>query len=269
MSTVSLNCNDCRLFTPSSLNHFPAISSSDDIANKIFKNSFFWALGLAVGGAIVMISAAILLNPPGALAVSALVLSILSIGLFSRSKETKKWLFCEYSMMLNQLLSRFPSLTKRPWFSPITDKLTLAACPLFEHVESLKAEGYSAVLSLLESSETERHLFGCPAKPKDWQAANIDFLNLPTPDCTAVLDENVEKGVAFLHHHISRGRKVIVNCLAGVGRSATIVICYLVKHQGMSAKEAVAFVRSKRAIAVGEKSPAIRSYVERVTASQF
>ncbi len=257
MSPVSMDCNS---LPRSNLIHPPAISSFDEIANRVFKNPFFWALSLTAGGAIAIISAAIVLNPPGALAVSALVVSLLSIRFLSQNKQTKKWLFCENSMMLNQLLSRFPSLTRRPWFSPVTDYMTLSACPLSEHVGQLKAEGYSAVLSMVETAETEPHLFGVPAKPHDWQAANIHFLNLPTPDCTAVLDENVEKGIDFLHQHISQGRKVLVHCLSGVGRSATIVICYLIRHGGMTAREAAAFVRSKRAIAVNENSLAIRKF---------
>ncbi len=259
MSTVSLDCSSLTRLNPIDP---PAIFPLEEIAKRVFKNPFFWGLCFAAGGAIAMISSAIVLNPLGALGASALVVSLLSIGYRSlnQNQQTHNFLFCECSMMLNQLLSLFPSITQRPWFSPITDFLAVGACPLSKDVEQLKAEGYSAVLSMIEPSETDPHLFGVPAKPHDWQAANIHFLNLPTPDRTAVLDENVEKGVEFIHKHISQGRKVLVHCMQGISRSATIAICYLIKHQGMTPKEAADFIKSKRAIVANENYFAVRRF---------
>jgi atypical dual specificity phosphatase len=204
------------------------------------------------------------LLPLASPAAALFVVSILGAAYLGQSKETKKWLFCEFSMMNNQIVSRIPAITRRPWQSPITDLISLSACPLLEQVEKLKAERYDAVLSLVEPFEVESHLFGIPAKPEDWRKAGIEFLNLPNPDMTPVRDEDVERGVEFLHRNISLGRRVLVHCQAGVGRSATIVICYLIKHGGMSPRHAAAFVQAKRSIAVNEHSLAIKNFVEKV-----
>lgn len=38
--------------------------------------------------------------------------------------------------------------------------------------------------------------------------------------------------VKFMHKHVSRGSKVYVHCNSGVGRSAVIVVAYLVSENG-------------------------------------
>ncbi len=43
--------------------------------------------------------------------------------------------------------------------------------------------------------------------------------------------------------------KVVVHCIAGISRSASICAAYLIKHRGMSAIEALEFVRSRRRMA--------------------
>ncbi len=263
MAVISLNHSSSQVLPSSFHEYLPTRASLQGIADRVFKNPFFWALALTAAGGAAILASAVLL-PLASPAVALYVVSILGAAYLYQSKETKKWLFCEFSMMNNQIVSRIPWLTRRPWFSPITDSLTLSACPLLEHVEKLKAQGYGAVLSLVEPSEVEPHLFGVPAKPEDWRKAGIEFLNLPNPDMTPVRDEDVERGVEFLHRNISLGRRVLVHCQAGVGRSASIVICYLIKHGRMSPSQAVALVNSKRSIAVNEHSLAIKNFVERL-----
>jgi protein-tyrosine phosphatase len=264
MTKISLNANCPIISFAFDLNRLPSFQSFQSVVDRVFKNPFFWALNLT-GGGIATIAAAITILPSvQALATTVLVLSILGVTLQIQSDQTKKWLFCELSLLGNVLFSSpISAFLKRPWFSQINDQLTLGASPLKHQVETLKEQGHTAVLSMIESFETEPHLFGIPAKPADWRAAGVHFLNLPNPDLTPVRDEDVDKGVEYLNQQISQGRKVYVHCQAGVGRSATIVICYLIKYQRMSLQEAVAFVSSKRAIAVNENSIAIRRWIER------
>ncbi len=49
---------------------------------------------------------------------------------------------------------------------------------------------------------------------------------------------DVSRGVEFLQSHALRGGKVYVHCKAGRARSATVVICWLVKYRGMTLEQA-------------------------------
>jgi protein-tyrosine phosphatase len=242
----------------------PFVSScSEVIFERVIKNPFFGALVLTVGMVSIIVISAVALPPLSALGVLAVAVTTLFLFYFIQSEPTKKWLLCEGSLMFTTLASTLlPASTKRPWYSKINDQLTLGANPLKTHIESLKQQGHTAILSMLEPFETEPHLFGVPAKPEDWRREGLVFFNLPNPDFTSVRIEDIERGVEFLHRQISQGGRVYVHCQAGVGRSATIVICYLIKYQRMSPADAAAFVSSKRTIAINENSPAIRTFVQ-------
>ena len=50
----------------------------------------------------------------------------------------------------------------------------------------------------------------------------------------------------FMNNAFATGGRVLVHCYAGVSRSATIVISYLMKEHGMTLPAATQLVRSKR-----------------------
>src|ERR1043165_3648849 len=118
MSAVSLNNTLWEAFPHSLSQYFPSHSSLQDITDRVFKNPYFWALGLAAVGTVVIASAVALLKPLAAFWVSTLAFSILAIGVTVQTKKIKKWLFCEFSMMCNQIVSRIPFLTRRPRLCP-------------------------------------------------------------------------------------------------------------------------------------------------------
>ena len=49
----------------------------------------------------------------------------------------------------------------------------------------------------------------------------------------------------IIHHEISNG-PVLVNCIAGISRSSSIVIAYLMKYHQMDLKNAFSMVKQKR-----------------------
>jgi atypical dual specificity phosphatase len=235
------------------------------------KNPFFWALSLFVTALVVMMTAVLALPPISATGIPICILTTIALVLVTLSKPMRKWLLCEVSLMGSALcyalagrITSFilPACATRTWYTEITELLTLGAIPLKNrnHHQQLKREGYTAFLSLVEDFEIEPHLFGCPITPDYWEKEGFSFSWLPTPDLSPVAKEHIEKGIAFLHKQISRGKKVYVHCNAGVARSATIVICYLIRYHRMAVDEAVAFVKAKRWIAVNKESPAIQSF---------
>jgi protein-tyrosine phosphatase len=61
-------------------------------------------------------------------------------------------------------------------------------------------------------------------------------------------DENISKHFKKIIRLIDSGECVLVNCMAGISRSATIVIAYLMTKQNLTFQEAFNFVKSKRSI---------------------
>jgi len=84
-----------------------------------------------------------------------------------------------------------------------------------------------------------------PPFPDSFQYKHLKIL-----DCAAEnIHEHFEETSAFIGDAIAGGGKVLVHCIRGVSRSATIVCAYLMTAFKMSHIEAVEKVRSKRPIA--------------------
>jgi protein-tyrosine phosphatase len=76
------------------------------------------------------------------------------------------------------------------------------------------------------------------------------YLHLPLQDRD---DFNIRKYldpcVDFIDEVIKNGGKVYIHCFAGISRSSTVVIYYLMKHKKMRFEDAFEFVKKKRPIA--------------------
>ena len=71
------------------------------------------------------------------------------------------------------------------------------------------------------------------------------YLWLPTIDGTPPTVEQLARGARFIHEQTLAGRPVYVHCAAGLGRSPTQVIAYLMTR-GMTIEEAIEFVMLRR-----------------------
>jgi protein-tyrosine phosphatase len=56
----------------------------------------------------------------------------------------------------------------------------------------------------------------------------IEFLHLPTPDGSAISSEMLDQGVGWVRERLDRGDRVLIHCMAGVGRSPQLALCILV-----------------------------------------
>lgn len=83
----------------------------------------------------------------------------------------------------------------------------------------------------LNSAEYSAHEF------TDFGMAHYDLV---FPDCSSPSDAVVDR---FLRIAESERGIVAVHCLAGLGRTGTLIGCYMMKHLGFTARECIAWLR--------------------------
>ncbi len=135
----------------------------------------------------------------------------------------------------NLLLGRV--IKHRRWWDYVDEGVILGARPLTRDLANLYQEGVRAVINMCQEF---------PGPVLEYKKLGIEQLWLPTIDFQPPSLEHVSQGVDFIQKVVERGDKVYVHCKAGRARSATVVLCWLVKHRRMSIAEAQALLLTKR-----------------------
>jgi atypical dual specificity phosphatase len=136
------------------------------------------------------------------------------------------------------------------WF--FENKLAAMAYPESEDAFTLLYRiGIRAVLNLSEA-------------PLPYEVPNqIGMLtkHIPIEDLTAPTLHQVKQAIAMIFSCLDRNIPVVVHCIAGLGRTGTILACYLVS-QGVPADKAIATIREWRpgSIEVLEQEAVVYEY---------
>lgn len=101
--------------------------------------------------------------------------------------------------------------------------------------EFLKDNGFEAIVSLTE----------CPLNDTLIDEFGFKVKHIPIRDFEAPTLEQIEDFVAFAREVKAEGKKLVVHCEAGIGRTGTVLACYLVS-KGYDAETAIEEVRTKR-----------------------
>ncbi len=136
-----------------------------------------------------------------------------------------------WNMMLGRVLG------VRRWWDFIDEHVIVGARPFTRDVEALAAIGVRAVVNTCEE-------YGGPVQ--EYGRLGIVQLHIPTIDFTHPTIENIRQGVEFVDEHVKQGEIVYIHCKAGRARSATVALCWLIAHRGLSPTEAQALLLSKR-----------------------
>ena len=99
-----------------------------------------------------------------------------------------------------------------------------------------REHGVSAVVDLRGEARDDVELLAKHA---------IEFLHLPTIDFAAISPPRLHHGIGFVTRHLSSGRRVLVHCAHGIGRSALLGLCVLVEH-GYTPIDALALAKERR-----------------------
>lgn len=97
----------------------------------------------------------------------------------------------------------------------------------------LREQGIGAVLSLTET----------PLDSAALESHELESLHVPIDDMTAPSPEQFDRALRFIDWQRVRGRRVVVHCKMGQGRTGVILAAYLVRL-GVTPPQALARVRA-------------------------
>ena len=128
-------------------------------------------------------------------------------------------------------------ITKKPtnfgWL--INNKLAGCGMPTsMSELDWVLKQGIRSIITMTEES-----------LPQSW-IKDVKYLHVPTEDLTAPDMEKIDEAIEFIHNRIQNNEPVMVHCAAGIGRTGTILACYLVKYQNMTVNNAIEKVRRER-----------------------
>ena len=139
-------------------------------------------------------------------------------------------------------------ITKKPtnfsWL--INDKLAGSGMPTSSaELEWVVKRGVKSIVTMTEES-----------LPESW-IKNMKYLHVPTEDLSAPDMEKINNTIDFIHERIKNNEPTMVHCAAGIGRTGTILACYLIKYHNLSTKDAIDQVRKERPGSIQSESQEI------------
>ena len=117
----------------------------------------------------------------------------------------------------------------------IEGKLAGSAIPTSkDEIKWLQEQGVKSIVTIREVPLDD-----------DW-VDKMKYLHVLSDDMGVPSFDDLKNSVEYVRERIQNNEPVMVHCLAGLGRTGTILACYLIKYEKMSAENAIQHVREKR-----------------------
>jgi atypical dual specificity phosphatase len=141
------------------------------------------------------------------------------------------------------------------------DRLLACAYPWgTDGLADLAAQGVDVVVNLHERGHDPARL----------SRLGLTEVHLPVADGTAPSAEQLTHGVRAIDRALMEEKRVAVHCAAGLGRTGTLLACYLVST-GLDATAAIARVREARpgSVETADQQAAIEAFARRMARGEW
>ena len=140
------------------------------------------------------------------------------------------------TLLWNIFLGRV--LKIRRWWDVIGgEPIVLGALPFERDILHLQSEGVTGVVNMC---------IEYPGPKSAYETMAVEQLWLPTVDFTPPTLVDIQRAIDFIKKHQTAGGKVYVHCKAGRGRSATVVLCWLMYRRGLTPDQAALYLAKQR-----------------------
>lgn len=162
-----------------------------------------------------------------------------------------KYLFSFFRTKYGRLIAFLPSLIfnhlllgrKRKFYNQIEQCLFIGMLPTKRVIlELVNQHQLKAILSVNEDFELK---FSAPSK---WlEKLNIQRFHLRCRDFDTPLDPyKIKEAVEFVSGKVEKNQSVYVHCKAGRGRSALVVLCFLMDKYNYNPQESLSYLIERR-----------------------
>ncbi|WP_297553110.1 dual specificity protein phosphatase family protein [Thermococcus sp.] len=124
----------------------------------------------------------------------------------------------------------------------VDDNVAFSRMPVEKELDEV-VETFDAVVVLVEDFELSYSL-------DEWERRGVEVFHSPIPDFSAPPLSKLIEILRWIEERAREGKKVLIHCLGGCGRSGTVAVAWLMYSQHLSLRQALYRVRRLRPCAV-------------------